>query len=65
MKAHNDYRFFSKPGHYRTRNGHNGHDIRTQIEWEQAYEGHIRVSHDGVFDKNCNGCRELKRKAGL
>ena len=59
-----NYRFMtSKPGHYRLRNGEIGRDERTRAEWEQAYEGHIQVSHDGVFDKNCNGCRELKKKA--
>lgn len=60
-----DYRFMhsSKPGAYRKRNGERGTDCRTKVEWEQAFEGHVRSAHDGVADKDCNACRELRKKA--
>lgn len=59
------YRFINySPGRYRARNGATGKAVRTKVEYQTALDGHVKVSHGGVEDKNCAGCRELRKKAG-
>lgn len=52
----------SRPGYYRTRKNQMK-DVRTKIEWEQAFEGHVRSAHDGTVNEKCAACRELGKKA--
>ncbi len=62
-KPETNYQFANqKPGTHRSRNGEH-FDVRTKIQWEQAFEGHVRSVHEGVFQKDCAACMELRKKA--